>query len=474
MADPVLRVRDLKVNFYTYDGVVKALDGVTLEVAPRETLGLVGETGCGKSVTVNSLVKLIPIPPGRIESGQALLHWPVPCPKCRGKGCETCGGTGRLDKCEACSGRGTCAACRGHGRFQDGKSCARCGGLGRCRSCDATGRRHVDLLALSARELREVRGSAMSMIFQEAMSALNPVLKIGEQIGESFYYHQREALCRATIARLEKEIERVRKSTTGTLRVIPLRVYLALYRRMVKNPESRTFQFLRKVPVVRRYHRWIEKEMEERSLDALRKVRIPAPEEVLKAYSYELSGGMTQRVVIAIALAGNPKVLVADEPTTALDVTIQSQILRLMQDLKTELGAAIIFITHDLAVIAQICDRVAVMYAGTIAETAPVRDIFKRPLHPYTRGLIGAIPRPHQDLVRLSEIPGNVPNLVNPPQGCRFHPRCKFAKPEVCASEKPLLVEVEAGHRVACHMYNQNAPLWTDEDRQPRVEVVAR
>jgi len=474
MADPVLRVSGLKVNFYTYDGVVKALDGVSLDVAPHETLGLVGETGCGKSVTVNSLVKLIPIPPGRIESGRALLHWPVPCPHCRGKGCGTCGGSGKLDTCEACNGRGTCSACRGHGRFRDGKSCARCAGVGKCYACDATGKRHVDLLALSPRELREVRGSAMSMIFQEAMSALNPVLKIGEQVGESFYYHQREALCRATIARLEKEIERARGAATGAVRIVSLRLYLTLYRWMLNKTESRLLQFLRKVPVVRRYHRWIEKEMEQRSLEALRKVRIPAPEEVLKAYPHELSGGMTQRVVIAIALAGNPKVLVADEPTTALDVTIQSQILRLMQDLKAELGAAIIFITHDLAVIAQIADRVAVMYAGTIAETAPVREIFKRPLHPYTRGLIGAIPRPHQDLVRLSEIPGNVPNLVNPPGGCRFHPRCKFAKAEVCASEKPLLFDVGNGHLVACHMYDQNAPLWTDEDRQPRVEVVAR
>lgn len=474
MADPVLRVHDLKVNFYTYDGVVKALDGVSLEVAPRETLGLVGETGCGKSVTVNSLVKLIPIPPGRIESGRALLHWPVPCPSCQGKGCSACGGTGKLDTCAACGGRGRCPACRGHGRFLDGKTCATCAGIGRCSSCDGTGKRHVDLLSLSPRQLREVRGSAMSMIFQESMSALNPVLKIGEQIGESFYYHQREALCRATIGRLENEIDRVRKASVGVLRAAPLRVYLSLYRRMLAKPESRILQFLRKVPFVRRYHRWMDREISERALHALRKVRIPAPEEILKAYPFELSGGMTQRVVIAIALAGNPKVLVADEPTTALDVTIQSQILRLMHDLRSELGAAIIFITHDLAVIAQISDRVAVMYAGTIAESAPVRSIFKRPLHPYTRGLIGAIPRPHQDLVRLSEIPGNVPNLVNPPEGCRFHPRCKFARPEICASEKPLLVEAEAGHRVACHMYNQNAHLWTDEDREPRLEVIQR
>jgi peptide/nickel transport system ATP-binding protein len=474
MAEPVLRVRDLKVNFYTYDGVVQALDGVALDVAPRETLGLVGETGCGKSVTVNSLVRLIPIPPGRIESGRALLHWPMPCPECRGKGCPACGGTGQLDSCDACGGRRFCAECRGHGRFKDGKGCAPCGGTGRCHSCDATGKRHVDLLLLSPRQLREVRGASMSMIFQEAMSALNPVLKIGEQIGESFYYHQRESLCRATIERLEKEIARVRTSKTGALRLVPLRMWLALYRRMMKDPESRTLQFLRKVPLVRRYHRWIDKEMGARSLEALRRVRIPTPEEILRAYPYELSGGMTQRVVIAIALAGNPKVLVADEPTTALDVTIQSQILRLMQDLKAELGAAIIFITHDLAVIAQISDRVAVMYAGTIAETAPVREIFKHPLHPYTRGLIGAIPRPHEDVVRLSEITGNVPNLVSPPQGCRFHPRCKFAKPEVCRSEKPLLVEVGSGHLVACHMYNHNASRWTDEDRRPGQEVVAR
>jgi len=272
----------------------------------------------------------------------------------------------------------------------------------------------------------------------------------------------------------EKEIERARGAATGAVRIVSLRLYLTLYRWMLNKTESRLLQFLRKVPVVRRYHRWIEKEMEQRSLEALRKVRIPAPEEVLKAYPHELSGGMTQRVVIAIALAGNPKVLVADEPTTALDVTIQSQILRLIWDLKTELGTATIFITHDLAIIAQVSDRVSVMYAGTIAETSDVREVFKNPLHPYTRGLVGAIPRPHEDVSRLSEIAGSVPNLVAPPGGCRFHPRCSFAKPEVCGREKPLLVEARPGHRVACHMYNHNGHLWPDEAREPALEVVAQ
>ena len=470
----VLIVRGLKVNFYTYDGVVKALDGIDLEVEPGETLGLVGETGCGKSVTVNSLVKLIPIPPGKIEGGRALLRWPIPCPECRGKGCDACGGTGTRDECESCNGRGKCVPCRGFGRYKDGKTCTVCEATGNCASCEGTGRRYVDLLQLSPKRLREIRGSAMSMIFQEPLGALNPVLTIAEQVGESFYYHHRESLCKAILTALDSEIKHVQKSRKGAWRLPILRLYASLYRRMASKPDSRSLQLLRRIPLLRRYHRWIEQEMRARSLGALRQVRIPSPEQVLDAYPHELSGGMMQRVVIAIALAGHPKVLIADEPTTALDVTIQSQILRLIWDLKTELGTATIFITHDLAIIAQVSDRVSVMYAGTIAETSDVREVFKNPLHPYTRGLVGAIPRPHEDVSRLSEIAGSVPNLVAPPGGCRFHPRCSFAKPEVCGREKPLLVEARPGHRVACHMYNHNGHLWPDEAREPALEVVAQ
>ena len=473
MVDEVLVVRGLKVNFYTYDGVVKALDGIDLEVRPGETLGLVGETGCGKSVTVNSLVKLIPIPPGKIEAGRALLRWPIPCPDHQASGCAMCGGSGTRDVCDACSGSKKCARCRGFSRYQDGKTCVTCGATGRCASCEGTGARYVDLLQVSPKALREVRGSAMAYAFQDPMSALNPVLPIAEQVGESFYYHQLESLCQATLEALEVEIARVRGSWRNAWRLPFLRLYRRLYRRMALNLDSGLLQFLRRLPLVRRYHRWIEREMRARSLAALQQVRISSPENVLDSYPHELSGGMMQRVVIAIALAGNPKVLVADEPTTALDVTIQSQILRLMQDLRTEFGTAVIFITHDLAIIAQVCDRVSVMYTGTIAETAGVRDVFKTPLHPYTRGLVGAIPRPHQDLVRLPEIAGNVPNLVTPPGGCRFHPRCPYAKPGVCATEKPLLEEVGPGHRVACHMYNHNAQLWPDQARRPLAEVAA-
>lgn len=610
--DDALIVRDLKVNFYTYDGVVKALDGVDLDVRSRETVGLVGETGCGKSVTVNSVIKLIPMPPGRIEAGRALLRWPVRCPECRGKGCDVCQGSGTRDTCETCGGRKKCVPCRGHGRYKDGKACKACEGTGRCATCVGTGGRYVDLLGLSTKQLREVRGDAISLILQEPMSALNPVLMIAEQIGESFYYHQRRSLVDSTLRALDHAIGEVKKPTRSAetekaraiarplgvtllsilyvvvgilgatagfalaasasalglsdfgLAAVPLillgiadlgigwglwktrtwartvvvifsvfgllasivgailslatvaipllagfaggavldvlilrylyrpdvkvvfspgppaawqlptlLLYRSLYRFMSRKPESWLMQFLRRVPVVRRYHRWIDREARARSLEALRMVRIPSPENVLNAYPHELSGGMMQRVVIAIALAGNPKVLIADEPTTALDVTIQSQILRLMQELKTQLGTGIIFITHDLAVIAQVCDRVNVMYAGTIAESAGVQEVFLSPLHPYTRGLIGAIPRPHEDRGRLSEIPGNVPNLVTPPGGCRFHPRCAFAKKEVCSKEKPLLVEVRQGHRVACHMYNHNARLWSVEEREATPEAIA-
>ena len=473
MVDRVLIVGGLKVNFYTYAGVVKALDGIDIDLRPNETHGLVGETGCGKSVTVHSLIKLIPMPPGKIEGGRALLHAPVTCRTCRGKGCPECGGSGTLDTCEACGGATKCVKCRGFGRYKDGKSCRTCGASGLCASCGGSGSRYLDLLALSAKQMREIRGGSISMILQEPMSALNPVLTVAEQVGEAFYYHQRAALVHGTLAALDRALKDIETSRKSRWRRPILRWYRFLYRRMERDPESRLLQSLRRVPVVRRYHRWLAREMRAQSLDALNMVRIPSPEKVLDSYPHELSGGMMQRVVISIALASHPRVLIADEPTTALDVTIQSQILRLMADLKGQLGTAIIFITHDLAVIAQVCDRVSVMYAGTIAESAPTLPIFREPLHPYTRGLVRAIPGPHEDVQRLPEIAGSVPNLVTPPSGCRFHPRCPFAK-AVCKEEKPLLLEARPSHRVACHMYGPYAEQWTDADRLLPQEVVTR
>ncbi len=412
-----LRVKDLAVNFYTYDGVVKALDGINLDLRKGETLGIVGETGCGKSVTVQSILKLIPIPPGRIEGGKALFLTEETCPKCKGKGCPDCQGTGRVS-------------------------------------------RYVDLLRLKEDKLRHIRGNRISMIFQEPMSALNPVYRVGVQIAESFLLHQRTLLCRSALTTIDSKIASLTEDGgIPSVRALFYRLHRRLYRRMLRTPNSRYLRFLARLPLIRRYERWLRDEANKKAVEMLQKVKVPTPEKITDAYPFELSGGMQQRVVIAIALACGPEILIADEPTTALDVTIQAQILKLMQDLKSELKSSIIFITHDLAVIAQVCDRVSVMYAGTICEVADVKDIFKGPLHPYTQGLMRAIPRPDEDLPELEEIPGTVPNLIYPPSGCRFHPRCPYAK-EYCKDVKPILFEREGDRLVACHIYGPEGHLW--------------
>jgi len=323
-ACPVLSVRDLKTHFFTRDGVVRAVDGVSFDLAPGETLGIVGESGCGKSVSALSIMRLVAYPPGRIVAGRIEL---------------------------------------------DG----------------------VDLLGVSEARMREIRGNEISMIFQEPMTSLNPVLKIGRQLTETIRLHQgldrRDAL--------------------------------------------------------------------DRAIEMLRLVRIPEAERCVHQYPFQLSGGMRQRVMIAMALACNPKVLIADEATTALDVTIQAQILDLMMELRERLDTAIIMITHDLGVIAETAQRVIVMYAGQVVEEAPVRELFRRPLHPYTKGLLGSIPRlpapgtRASERRRLNEIPGIVPALVDLPQGCRFAPRCAYATPR-CHREAPPLAAVAPAHDSAC------------------------
>lgn len=324
---PLLEVKGLKTYFYTEDGVVRAVDGVSFEVYPGEVLGLVGESGCGKSVTSLSIMRLIS-KPGRIDEGQILL---------------------------------------------DGE----------------------DLLKLPEEEMIKVRGNRISMIFQQPQTALNPVFKVGDQLAEVLDVHQD----------LGKE--------AGWKRAVAL----------------------------------------------LKMVGVPDPERRAEAYPHELSGGMAQRVMIAMALACVPELLIADEPTTALDVTIQAQILDLMRDLRREMGTSVILITHDLGVVAEMAERVAVMYAGEIVEQTDVNSLFDEPLHPYTQGLIGSIPVLGEIKDRLDVIPGSVPNLVNLPPGCRFAPRCqarfKYAC-TICAEVKPELVEVKQGHFVRCWLY-QNA-----------------
>jgi oligopeptide/dipeptide ABC transporter ATP-binding protein len=313
----LLEVKDLRTYFFTDYGTVRAVDGVDFELGEGETLGLVGESGCGKSVTGLSILRLITSPPGKIVSGEIVFE----------------------------------------GR---------------------------NLLTLSAEEMRRLRGHKISMIFQEPMTSLNPVFTIGSQIGESLTLH------------------------------------LNMNRR-----EARA-----------------------RSVELLKLVGIPRPEQTVDAYPHQLSGGMRQRAMIAMALACHPALVIADEPTTALDVTIQAQILDLLADLKARLGTALLLITHDLGVVAKVADRVAVMYAGRIFEYGSVRDIFKNPRNPYTIGLMRSIPALQRGKRRLTTIPGQVPSLTHLPEGCRFHPRCPWMIPE-CTKGEPIF-EVAPGHLSRC------------------------
>ncbi|MGZ3712126.1 MAG: ABC transporter ATP-binding protein [Bdellovibrionota bacterium] len=324
---PVLEVKNLRTSFRTENGELTAVDDVSFSVAPGKTIGIVGESGCGKSVTSLSIMGLIPSPPGRISGGQILF---------KGK----------------------------------------------------------DLVKLSSGEMRKIRGNDISMIFQEPMTSLNPVFTIGDQIMEAVILHQK----------LNKKQARVK------------------------------------------------------AIEMLKLVGIPAPESRVDDYPHQLSGGMRQRVMIAMALSCNPSVLIADEPTTALDVTIQAQILELIKGLREKLNMAVVLITHDLGVVAETCDHVVVMYAGRVVEQGTAEDIFYRPAHPYTKGLLNSIPSHAKDAVkrdRLETIPGLVPNLLYLPKGCRFQDRCKrrteMGNPAKCVEKDPPLEQVGAGHKAACY-----------------------
>ena len=328
MTQPLLDIRDLKTYFHTDDGVVRAVDGVSLSIAPEKTLGVVGESGCGKSITAFSTMRLIPSPPGKIEHGQILFH-------------------------------------------KDPESDP------------------IDLTQLNPKgaQMRDIRGNDIAMIFQEPMTSLSPVHTVGNQISEAIMLHQ--------------------------------------------NTEK--------------------KEARERAIDALNKVRLPRPDRQVDAYPHELSGGMRQRAMIAMALSCNPSLLIADEPTTALDVTVQAQILDLMRHLQSDIGMAIMLITHDLGVVASMADYVAVMYLGKIVEYSDTRTVFKNPRHPYTMGLLNSIPQVGQKR-RLVPIEGTIPDPFEIPQGCAFAPRCPHAMDK--CREEPQLLEIESGHRVSCWLEN--------------------
>ncbi|MDQ2817619.1 MAG: ABC transporter ATP-binding protein [Candidatus Eremiobacteraeota bacterium] len=321
----LLSVKDLAVTFRTDDGIVRAVNGLSFELKAGETLGIVGESGSGKSVSALSIMRLIAMPPGRIERGQIL--------------------------------------------FKD-----------------------RDLLTVSEAEMRHIRGDEISMIFQDPMTSLNPVLTVGDQIAEAIILHQHKS----------------------------------------------------------------KKEAFKRAIDMLKLVRIPAAENRIRDYPHQFSGGMRQRVMIAMALSCDPELLIADEPTTALDVTIQAQILDLMRDLQQRLNSAIILITHDLGVVAEVCERVLVMYAGNIVEYGTVDQIFNSPKHPYTWGLLDSLPRlDEKQRKRLVPIEGQPPNLLRLPTGCAFAPRCRYAQPEHAVVPPPL-IDFGDGHVARCHLYKED------------------
>jgi len=366
--NPLVEVKNLVVKFYTYAGIVEALDGVNLKLRPGEILGLVGETGCGKSVTSFSILQLVP-PPGAIEGGEIYFN-------------------------------------------KDGKV--------------------VDIRNLDKDSVRKIRGKEIAMIFQEPRAYLNPVYTVETQIGEALITHRKEEFLERAINALEKS----GKKSSFEKKV---------YERMLKKPNSLLTRIMAKFCSKRTFNKEIEKEV----VNLLKNVEIADPERVAKMYPFELSGGMAQRAVIAMALSCQPIMLIADEPTTNLDVTVQAQILNLIRQLRKTFKSSILYITHDLGVIAELCDRVAVMYAGNVVETADVFELFKSPLHPYTKALLESIPRPGEE---FKSIPGTVPSLINPPRGCRFHDRCLFEM-DICRKLKPEFIEVKKDHFVACHLY---------------------
>jgi len=427
--DKHVETRDLYTNFYTYEGVVRALNGVCVKVNHKETYGLVGESGCGKSVTVRSMMRIVQAP-GKIEEGKILLF---------------------LNEEDKTKG--------------------------------------IDIVKRSEAYMQSIRGDDISMIFQEASTSLNPVLSIGFQVGESFFLHRMPELLEKTVQRLDEEIKNhkgmgrwwrnfqknvlekelsAQKTYEKNVLEIDNKLYeledrddhqavkakTELNKKRENLKETNMYaDFIKHVPFLRRYTGNLKKTVRGMVIQLLTELGVPNPDNIVDRYPHELSGGMQQRIVIAIALACHPMLLIADEPTSNLDVTIQAQILDLIKTLKETTISSVLFITHDLGVVAEVCDRVTVMYAGDTCETAEVKELFQKPLHPYTKGLLKSVPKVEQS-ESLDTIPGIVPNLVQPPSGCRFHPRCPFAM-DICKREKPGIYtdENNPGHTVSCHLY---------------------
>ena len=543
----VLKVKGLRTFFFTYDGIVRAIDGVNFQMRGGETLGLVGETGCGKSVTAFSITRLIPDPPGRVIEGEvrfqgANLLWGLPA----------------------------------EAKFTENRKTHR-----------VKIKRKFGRIREGHERMSAVRGTGIAMIFQEPTQAMNPIFSIADQVGEAILIHRGREVVEGLLgesgrllreeetlkrrlqfgsrepkerARTRAELSRVRAArararprpativtdtkplnqaiaqaveagtrrdteglrapcrrigelvgvqTVGTeiyylvrdapkgaerlptqilrhlqrLRPNSLERSYLIHRHRLMETEAQLHevylsemkegkalgQTRRRLGAEHKWERWkhfyfglwgirtrvqrtLKQELFWRTVGTLETVSIANPVQVAKGYPHELSGGMVQRVMIAMALAPDPALLIADEPTTALDVTVQAQILELMRELKARVGSAILLITHDLAVVAEVADRVCIMYAGQIVEQGPVREIYRRPLHPYAQGLLASIPRLDQPEKELSSIPGSVPNLINPPTGCRFHPRCPYAMP-VCKSARPPMTVEGPEHTVACYLY---------------------
>ena len=385
-SENLLEIKNLKTNFYTEEGIVKAVDGVSFNMSRNEILGLVGETGCGKSVTALSILRLVR-PPGKIIDGSIMF---------------------------------------------DG----------------------VNLLDLTEGQMREYRGKDITMIFQDPLNSLNPILQIGRQIAEVFLLHQKEEL---------EEIIEKRKSDRKKEKqeIKALEEELKTKKtRLTKEEEKELKAEIKKLKENRTKRSVLKDIAWEKSEDIIKEVGIADAKGILKRYPHELSGGMRQRVMISMGLSCNPKLLIADEPTTALDVTIQAQILDLMKMLKKKFSTSILMITHDLGVIAELCDRVAVMYSGNIVEYGSAENLFNNPHHPYTKGLIGSIPSIEKKDQDLLTIRGMVPNLIYPPSGCRFHPRCDY-RLETCDKVRPNSIDVGDNHSVACHLFDpkyKNSP----------------
>ena len=297
----------------------------------------------------------------------------------------------------------------------------------------------VDLLKQKDAVLRQIRGKEISMIFQEPRAYLNPVYSVKDQISEVLMLHRKEEIAKKALEDMENT------SKPGFI----VNYERKMLQRMLKNPKSISLRILSRIPLINIYKRRLKRTLRKEVVEILRGMELPDPERIAEAYPHELSGGMAQRVVIAMALACNPTLLIADEPTTNLDVTVQFQILNLIRKLQQRFGSAVLYITHDMGVVAELCSRVAVMYAGTVCETADVIEVFKNPLHPYTKALLESIPRPRKE---FKSIEGTVPSLINPPSGCRFHDRCAYAM-DICSREKPKFLEVKNEHFVSCHLH---------------------